>query len=111
MKLKALYLVETLKAFAVTDRVLRHFDQQPECSDEFDFKPSIEALLDVCRDFRRDSTGIEYLRQIVAVFDGGCASFIGASEEQLRTGLACIGTYTSWLAKTFPDVRKSSTRN
>lgn len=65
---KSLFLAESAKASGVTQSVLSFFEREPHRADTLDFHPFIDAMLTLCRDHRRDESGVALLRQFTEVF-------------------------------------------
>ena len=102
---KVTFLSESVKAFAMTQSVLSFFEREPQRGDEFDFRPFVDAMLTLGRDYRRDESGVGFLRGVVDVFDLIRPPFRGATDEQLLGGLQGIACYMKWIRDTFPDAR------
>jgi hypothetical protein len=108
---KVTFLVESAKAFAVTQSVLSFFEREPHRTDTLDFHPFIDAMLTLCRDHRRDESGVALLRQFAEVFALVRPPSRGVSDEQLLGALQSIGCYMQWVRDTFPERRNRPERN
>jgi hypothetical protein len=111
---KQAFMVEAAKAFGAVSRVFSHFGCEPERTDVLDFSGFVDTMQALCRTHRRDSRGIEDLRDTISVFD----SYHKAVRQRrkldngtFKRGLASAQRLRWWLHQTFPDAGPNPERN
>jgi hypothetical protein len=63
------FLQEAIMAFAITTGVFSFFDCNPRKADALDFSGFVDSMITLCSKQKRDDTGIEDLKTIIAIFD------------------------------------------
>ncbi len=111
MQSKVTFLYEAVKALGATKSALCFFEREPQCADELDFQPFVDAMLTLCREHRRDPSGVASLRTIVEVFELIRPPVRAATEQQVLSGLESVRCYMQWIRETFPDARSRPEKN
>lgn len=107
---KAVFLVEVSKALGATKNVLEFYGIKPAWSEEIDIDIYAQAMLKLCRELKRDSSGVAHLEIVGEIFALVAPPFKGATPEQLRNGTESAIRYKQWLYATFRDAKSKVDR-
>jgi len=110
MDAKVIFLSESAKVFGATRNVLRFFGREPVRRDNLDFSSFGDAMSSLCREHRRDITGVGDFWTVTGVFDA-FRLLKAPSDEELRNGIESARRYYCWLRETFPDARPGASLN
>ena len=108
------FMVEAAKAFGAVSRVFEHFGCQPVRSDTLDFAAFVDTMQAVCRNHRRDPSGVEDLRVTILVFDSHQRAVRERRKletDDFKRGLASAQRLRWWLHRTFPDAGPHPEKN
>src|SRR4051812_23239940 len=103
---KHAFMLEAMKAFAKASGVFGRFGCEPKQRDTLDFSAFVDTMQTLCRRHRRDSSGIEDLRETISVFDSyheAVRQHRALDDDTFRRGLASAQRLRWWLHQTFPD--------
>jgi hypothetical protein len=101
MKEGITFLAFASKVLSKTKRVLDLYGVAPEVPQDADYEAYLLAMIAICREQGRDSTGIDDLRQVIEVLDTFRLQRNKLSSDQLLAGRESAARYDHWLSVTF----------